>query len=311
MTGNSAAIIDWCGFTFLESSMEDVPGEAQRLLSHWMGEKLMGEGCHGRNFYQNTVEFFAFREGELVRVAHVAWGGESQNGRANIQINGTGCSIVKDWKSVREFIDSVDGRLTRVDLAVDLLEGEATVDEAMGWYQEGRFNINRQPHHCVHGPWLQEEQGTGRTLEVGRRKNGKMARIYEKGKQLGNPDSPWVRFEGELHNVDRELPSEILVNPSPYFAGMYPCFEALVAMAGSRIATEQKQGETSLARLMECLRASYGKAIYVARIQSHDHVDLFEQMSQPGVPRRLYRSALHLLHAPNHFYSPPQTPAAE
>ena len=35
----------------------------------------------------------------------------------------------------------------------------------------------------------------------------------------------WVRAEGELHNKDRIIPLDVLINPDPYFAGMYPQFE--------------------------------------------------------------------------------------
>lgn len=303
-SGNRRSVIDWLGFTFPESIMKYVVQESQFLLSAWLGEQLVGEDRKGRNFYDNTVQFSAMRAGELIPVAHIAWGGENQRGRANIQLTGAGCSMVKNWEPVAEFLDSCDARITRVDLAVDLLNGEHTLDEAFDWYRDGRFNINRQPMHRVIGPWLDESQGTGRTLEVGRRKNGKMARIYEKGKQLGDASSPWVRFEGELHNIDRELPVDILRNPDPYFSGMYPCFEQLLEVASLRIKTEQTQGETSIARLMDCLKASYGKAIFVARMQSPDHHDFLDDIQQIGVPKRLSRSSLHMM--TNAYFSPPE-----
>lgn len=305
-TGNRGAIIDWCSMTFDASLMKNVPLEAKALLEKWMDEELMGEDTHGRNFATNTVQFFAIREGEPVAVAFVAWGGEHVRGRANIQVSGTGCSVINHWDRVQEFVDSANARLTRVDVAVDLLEGEYTVDDAAQWYKDGEFNINRKPKHRTLGPWLEPEQGTGRTLEVGTRKNGKMCRIYEKGKQLGDPASEWVRFEGELHNIDREIPSDILTNPSPYFSGMYPCFEQLLEFAATRIKTEQTQGDTTIERLKSCLNASYGKALYVMRLQSHDHADLLDDLQQVGVPKRLLRSSLHLLDV---NFSPPPRPA--
>ena len=39
----------------------------------------------------------------------------------------------------------------------------------------------------------------------------------------------WVRAEGELHNKDRIIPLDVLVNPDPYFAGMYPQFDKWLA----------------------------------------------------------------------------------
>lgn len=51
--------------------------------------------------------------------------------------------------------------------------------------------------------WAQRApDGRGRTFYVGRRENGKLLRVYEKGKQLGAENSPWVRIELELHNKD-------------------------------------------------------------------------------------------------------------
>jgi len=66
---------------------------------------------------------------------------------------------------------------------------------------------------------------SGCSFYVGSRANGKCARIYEKGKQMESADYPnWVRAEGELHSKDRIIPLDVLINPDPYFAGMYPQF---------------------------------------------------------------------------------------
>ncbi len=53
-------------------------------------------------------------------------------------------------------------------------------------------------------------------------------RIYEKGKQLGDPESPWVRWELELHNTDREIPFDVLLQPGRYVAGAYPATAPLM-----------------------------------------------------------------------------------
>ena len=49
--------------------------------------------------------------------------------------------------------------------------------------------------------------------------NGKLMRIYEKGKQLGDATSPWVRWELELHNKSRVIPFDVLTAPGQYVAG--------------------------------------------------------------------------------------------
>lgn len=292
-------LIDWCGFTFLDSSMKDLPLECFNLLRSWTGENISMEKGGRKNFYENTFDVFAYRGSEAILIAHVSHGGESQKGRANVQINGTGCSTIRDWQPVVEFLDSLDdSRLTRVDIACDFLKGEISVDEFQEFYEQGHFNKNgRPPSHNVHGCWFKIEQGTGRTLEVGKRKNGMMFRAYEKGRQLGNPDSPWVRAECEFHNVDRELLSEMLISPDQYFAGAYPCLEAIVYYGATRIMTEKKSGETSLEKLLKHLHDSYGKAIHVATesIYFEKQDELIEKLRQLGVPKRLKRAALQML----------------
>ena len=50
-------------------------------------------------------------------------------------------------------------------------------------------------------------------------------RVYEKGKQLGDTSSPWVRWELELHNRDRIIPWDVLLEPGKYLAAAYPCMD--------------------------------------------------------------------------------------
>lgn len=62
----------------------------------------------------------------------------------------------------------------------------------------------------------------GRTFYVGTRDSGKLCRVYEKGRQLGDRNSKWVRIEVELHSTNREIPLEILLGCGDYLAGAYP-----------------------------------------------------------------------------------------
>ena len=69
---------------------------------------------------------------------------------------------------------------------------------------------------------------------------GRLLRIYEKGKQLGDPLSPWVRWELELHNKDRTIPLDVLIRPGHYLAGGYPCL-SWICESQDRIKTTRKQ----------------------------------------------------------------------
>ncbi|MDR8305589.1 replication protein, partial [Acinetobacter baumannii] len=77
------------------------------------------------------------------------------------------------------------------------------------------------------GNW-KRPSGKGRTLYIGVRESGKSCRIYEKGKEKGDPLSEWVRIEIEFKSKDRYLELEMLLSPSQYFVGAYPVFEKVL-----------------------------------------------------------------------------------
>jgi len=89
---------------------------------------------------------------------------------------------------------------------MDDYEGRYSLNWAVEQYYNNQFNGGGNRPSCgQRGNWLFPD-GNGRTFYVGKRKNGKLIRIYEKGKQLGDPNSPWVRWEVEQHNRQREIP---------------------------------------------------------------------------------------------------------
>jgi phage replication initiation protein len=90
------------------------------------------------------------------------------------------------------------------------------------------------------------EQGLGRTLYVGNRKNGKICRIYEKGRQLGNCKSPWTRLECEILSRDRVIPSDVLTSPETYLAAQYPITQTLLKQIGQRIKTIKNEVSATL-----------------------------------------------------------------
>jgi len=64
-----------------------------------------------------------------------------------LDLSGSSCGCIGDWRMFRCFLESLpEARLTRVDVAVDCLNGEYTVDQAVQWVQDGAFNCRgREP----------------------------------------------------------------------------------------------------------------------------------------------------------------------
>ncbi|MCO5124124.1 MAG: replication initiation factor domain-containing protein, partial [Rhizobacter sp.] len=141
----------------------------------------------------------------------IAWGGKSQRDRVLFSILGKGCSLVQDWPAVADWMRSHRVAFKRVDLAHDDFSGEAVnIAWAVQQYESKGFNAGgRKPKHGTRGDWLSGEASTGgRTLDIGSRTSGKCCRVYEKGKQLGDPTSRWTRVEVEWHGKDRLIPLE-------------------------------------------------------------------------------------------------------
>lgn len=284
------ARLDWLTVTWLPKVGVNSGAMIYKLLTGALGG-VMGETVNGLFGYADAIRFSIAQEGKAVHVARVDWGGDHHGGRARLDISGAGCSRVADWQKMMVAIAHFqDVTITRVDLAVDLLNGEYSVEDAVEWYQQGDFNAGgRMPSHSLIGDWLSPQRG--RTIMVGRRENGKCMRCYEKGRQLGDSSSPWTRFEVEIRNTDREIPLDILINPDTYFVGAYRCLERLLAVAGTRIATNKKEGEISVEYLLGHARIGYGKLAHVLRAHMSAD-DILSFITRPGIPKRLERASL-------------------
>src|SRR6478672_9138105 len=113
-----SAIIDWCTCTFAFQEGKVTFGEFLEDLSTVTGLDLVAEERRARPGYTNGVQIKAMVDGEPVTFAVFAWGGESQRGRAMLDLSGECCGCIDDWQLFRGFLESLpEVRLTRVDIA--------------------------------------------------------------------------------------------------------------------------------------------------------------------------------------------------
>lgn len=225
----------------------------------------------GRNFYK-----WGFTIGHPeAKLGHVCFGG--QNNTVLIMITGTGCQYADDYWEYNFYnwlkYDAQRSKLTRIDLAHDDFNGDYSGAEMADTADsQGMFALtNKQP--CVQhlGDWKRHE-GRGRTLQIGKRENGKLYRGYEKGKHFGDLESPWFRSEVEFGCASRLLPFEMLISPTEFFAGAYPyCLEVVEAAKGelletvTRVPCVQKQAEISLEKSLQIWKRQAGRYIAVYR----------------------------------------------
>ncbi|WP_300338722.1 replication initiation factor domain-containing protein [Accumulibacter sp.] len=275
-----AAFIDWLNFSFrFELSGNGALMELDVALRKAFGFGLGLRRNRGHLNYQQSWEL-----GRNYGI--FATGGDSVRGTSLVSLSGEGCSVVKDWQAVHDFLKLHKARITRADLAHDDYEGRISLPSAVEWYLAGDFHAGkgRPPS----GELINDfDSGAGKTLYIGNRKNGKLLRIYEKGKQLGDALSPWVRWELELHNRDRVIPLDVLLTPGPYLAAAYPCTE-WISTSQVRIETAARTSRIGLAVLLHYCRQSYGKLIWTLwKVCGHTPEEIVEMLAVEGLPKRI------------------------
>lgn len=288
--GTQTVKVDWLNATFPAPSLSPV-GFVQ-LLGRMLGRPVFAIEGRGLIGFKESITLHAKHGSVSSAIGSIAWGGEQQKGRWLLQLTGVGCQLVRDWEGLRDLLEELGAKLTRVDLALDFLDGAHSVDEALEMYEAGGFQLSgRAPGTRIDGDWLGNEKG--RTFYVGNSKNGKMLRVYEKGKQLGDAASNWTRFEVQLGNRDRVIPFDVLTQRDAFFAGCYPALASMVESASESIPTFQKGGESTLSHLLYHLKRCYGKLIHTCAAEAGaTDADLIEELRVYGLPRRVSLSSV-------------------
>ncbi len=275
-----AALTDWLNVSFpfypeINDPLEFFNSFSEVTHGNFGGMTDQQRGLHG------WEQSFRFDRGGVM----FAFGG--QRNTAFLSMPGESCSYITEWLTFVSFLrDNLQARITRWDGAVDDFKGIHSIDYAVDIYKQGSFKQGgRNPNPRQHGNWITQDD-LGRTFEVGNRKNGKLIRIYEKGKQLGDPSSPWVRWEVELHAKDRIIPWDVLLHPGEYVAGAYPCM-SWVSEQASRIHTIKEQDRIIYERLKQVASTAYGALFNVMLEREGSAEKVVDLLKRQAIPKRL------------------------
>lgn len=282
-----------------------------------VGYDLKANLGKGRNYFQNSATF----EGGFV-----AWGGnntvtnslgvqERKPEKIQVYFDAEGCFslgyIKGALQTLKDAVYRENGRITRLDIALDFHNGEVTIDQLEWAYHEGKFTKTAKPSANRVSDLDQKTRGD--TIYIGKRQNGKMFRAYEKGKQLGSIESPWVRCEVEILGKDREINPEALTNHADAFAQTYPYLgelcEAFNVSQGERehlIQNTKVKTSKQIEHLFRHASRSYGRLVTLAQDsfegfgldrESSDRliVELLGRAVQDGLPQCLEHREKNLL----------------
>lgn len=230
----------------------------------------------------------------------VAWGGNRNNAGNDtlcVHLTGQGCESINLldasggdnlWAGLVDVIQQHEAKITRLDIAYDDLEGSyGGVSAAVGWYRQGLFCAGgRMPSVSQVGDWI---NGHGRTLYIGKRENGKLLRAYEKGHQLGDDQSSWVRYELELRSKDRVIPPSAILYRDEVLAGSYPAMAWVLSVRPVSIPTIiKKRLKVTIEHLAAYASLSYGRLVNAMIGTGMSAVEVVQDLRRDGLPSRLF-----------------------
>lgn len=286
---------------FMHLLNTEVATAADRLTSDTMSWSYR-DNSGGMFTYEKSATLYRHD----VNSGVIAWG--ANNGGVMISFTGTGCAGL-DIPKLHDMLKKMPNvKITRLDIAYDDYEGKRSVLDYFQNLEEGAFcKTNQAPSWSfIQTGELQkisaEEQAKwrkkhgwqkrydcvangGNTLYVGSRKNGKMARMYEKGKQMESESQPnWVRAELELRSVDRVISLDALLNTDAVFAAAYPAF-AFITAERLEIRTTSRQrkhnGVLVAERLERYCVQSYSKYLnYLHHIQQLSADEIIKRLTK-------------------------------
>src|SRR5258706_14167015 len=132
----SACSVDFCSVTFDHETMSAAVLDEVRALFHIEEQK--------KGFFGFLYAYAITHKGAPVGV--YAFGGISQNGRAMLSFSGLAFGVAYDRALLlcRTIAGLPGTKITRLDLAVDLFEGEVTIEQAVEAYKAGLFQADAQ-----------------------------------------------------------------------------------------------------------------------------------------------------------------------
>lgn len=225
---------------------------AQRAVAEWLvdeafpdsGLRVDPERRGFRNFYDCHFRVYT-PEGE--QCGFVAMGGERQRGTICLELTGAGCAHVRAWAHVAAFLETMQARITRVDVAHDDFAGTKTLADALAWHAAGMFNSGGRPPAVNTQGW---DDGSGKTVYIGKNTGNQQLCVYEKGRQQGardgDPQASWVRWEGRFGSKYRDIPVDVLTEPAAYLVGHFPALRGWLQAAAMRMRTSVERAAANL-----------------------------------------------------------------
>ncbi len=259
-----------------------------------MGLKHCGQS-NGRNGYETALLIGNVEQNR--NYGFIAYGGHQQKGSVMFHLTGEGLVMARDgWeKKLYQWLKKHErlARITRVDISHDMLWGGYTLDEAVRDWANDCYTVRQtRPHGERQGvDWL---SGTkkGRTFYIGSKKSSRILYFYEKGKQLGDEDSEWVRVELRQRNKDYIIPLDVLLYAGDYLCSAYPYLSKVLNYDFSEQYAFERVKKTNgiaLDHVLKYAKMQVSPAIQMLKNLGFDEQEIVEKLfnEKAKLPKRL------------------------
>lgn len=185
-------LIDWSSFTFKHNN----PREGARII-----------GIDSSIFSELPFGFSGYRKSLKLGNISIYYDGREDMG-CHVEMTGQGCRqyeghfIHNPWLKLFENVFAEGGHLTRLDIAIDNVDGTLTLDRILDAIRLHETSIRTQFgewRHLQKGSFENGKEITGNTIYLGSSKSHIQFRIYDKAQESG-VDGFWIRFELQLRN---------------------------------------------------------------------------------------------------------------
>ena len=201
------SLLDWVSFTL---KLDD-PQEAARIIK-----------LDPAMFSSMPFGFSGYRKSLKLGNISIYFEGREDMG-CHVEMTGQGCRHYEGyfseipWQTLFETVLSASAKFTRLDLAIDNVDGSLTLNKVWSAIQEHETSIKtqfREWRRIQKGSFEKGEQITGDTIYLGSTKSHVQFRIYDKAQETG-VEGHWIRFEIQLRDNRAHEAAKLFVSGVP------------------------------------------------------------------------------------------------
>lgn len=190
LPSENRSLFDWASFTF---KLDD-PHAVANII-----------GLDSSLFTKCSFGFSGYRQSLKIGNLSIYFDGRNDMG-CHVEMSGQGCRQYEGyftenpWQELFQSVLTANAKFTRLDLAIDNVDGSLTLDKVWNAIQDHEQQIRtqfREWRRIQKGSFEKDKQITGDTIYLGSNKSHILFRIYDKAQESG-VEGHWIRFEIQL-----------------------------------------------------------------------------------------------------------------